>query len=312
MRSSILRHWRRGAVAAAGSLAFATGSRAACDVRENEVGTVEVKERPEQQWIEISQRRLADSFSDWSSLEYESSLRCLRAAYRLPIGLMTSLKSHLISEANLGLAGESSSMMMLPTFVNKRVTGDERGDFYALDLGGTNLRVLRLTLEGDGKVGPLKQAKFHVPDEIKKGSGEDVFGFLADSVASFLATQCGGNPIGELGFTFSFPTDQSAINEGKLLKWNKDYDVPDCIGKDVVALLQDQLEARGIGLRVCALSNDTVGTMEAAAYRYPNTVIGVILGTGTNAAYIEQTCNVTKWSGGGDTPQKSLSTHPDV
>ena len=37
---------------------------------------------------------------------------------------------------------------MLPTFVNKRVTGAERGDFYALDLGGTNFRVLRLTLEG--------------------------------------------------------------------------------------------------------------------------------------------------------------------
>jgi len=64
-----------------------------------------------------------------------------------------------------------------------------------------------------------------------------------------------------------------------------------------VALLQTELSARGIGLRVRALANDTVGTMEAAAYRYPNTVMGVILGTGTNAAYIEQTPNVVKWKG---------------
>ena len=52
---------------------------------------------------------------------------------------------------------------MLPTFVNKRVTGAERGDFYALDLGGTNFRVLRLRLEGGGKVGPVTQGKFKVP-----------------------------------------------------------------------------------------------------------------------------------------------------
>ena len=48
---------------------------------------------------------------------------------------------------------------MLPTFVNKRVTGEERGDFYALDLGGTNFRVLRLTLEG----GALLSRTTHTP-----------------------------------------------------------------------------------------------------------------------------------------------------
>ena len=35
---------------------------------------------------------------------------------------------------------------MLPTFVNKRVTGAERGDFYALDLGGWLTLTLTLTL----------------------------------------------------------------------------------------------------------------------------------------------------------------------
>ena len=72
---------------------------------------------------------------------------------------------------------------MLPTFVNKRVTGAERGDFYALDLGGTNFRVLRLTLEGDGKVGPVKSMKFSIPDAAKTGTGAELFGFIADSVA---------------------------------------------------------------------------------------------------------------------------------
>merc|ERR1712216_46235 len=60
--------------------------------------------------------------------------------------------------------------------------------------------------------------------------------------------------------------------------------------------MQSQLVARGIKLEVRALANDTVGTMEAAAYPYPECAIGVILGTGTNAAYIESAANVAKWA----------------
>ena len=83
---------------------------------------------------------------------------------------------------------------MLPTFVNKRVTGAERGDFYALDLGGTNFRVLRLTLEGDGVVGPVKSMKFSIPDAAKTGTGAELFGFIADSVARFIAIEVNPNP----------------------------------------------------------------------------------------------------------------------
>ena len=90
---------------------------------------------------------------------------------------------------------------MLPTFVNKRVTGAERGDYYALDLGGTNFRVLRLTLEGGGVVGPVKSMKFAIPDAAKTGTGAELFGFLADSVARFIALECGGDVnIGREGF----------------------------------------------------------------------------------------------------------------
>ena len=39
--------------------------------------------------------------------------------------------------------------------------------------------------------------------------------------------------------------------------------------------------------------------MEAAAYRFPNTVMGVILGTGTNAAYIEDAAKLGKPYGTG-------------
>jgi len=282
--------------ATAGAMAGA-GTVAACELRSDQVGQVEFVERPKERWIEVEQRRLADKIANQNAFEYSAALRALRSAYSLPLESMRGMQAHFLAEAKLGLAGEPSSMRMLPTYVNKRVTGAEKGDFYALDLGGTNFRVLKLTLEGGGKVGPVTQAKFKIPDAIKKGSGDALFGFLADSVATFLAKECGGNPNGDLGFTFSFPTEQTAIDAGRLLTWNKDFAASGVVGEDVVALLQAQLSARGINMAVRALANDTVGTMEAAAYRYPDTAMGVILGTGTNAAYLEKACNVGMWRG---------------
>ena len=49
-----------------------------------------------------------------------------------------------------GLCGKKSSLKMLPAYVD-RPKGDERGTFIALDLGGTNFRVLDLELKGRRK-----------------------------------------------------------------------------------------------------------------------------------------------------------------
>ena len=49
-------------------------------------------------------------------------------------------------------------------------------------------------------------------------------------------------------------------------------------------------------MNVVALVNDTVGTLIAHSYQDPETYIGVILGTGSNAAYVEKIENVRKWT----------------
>jgi hexokinase len=73
------------------------------------------------------------------------------------------------------------------------------------------------------------------------------------------------------------------------------------VGKDVSALLEAAFARVGRGgQRVSALANDTVGTLCAGAASAPATRIGLILGTGTNAAYMERLSRVEKWEGGGD------------
>lgn len=43
--------------------------------------------------------------------------------------------------------------------------------------------------------------------------------------------------------------------------------------------------------------NDTVGTLAGGRYNNPDVVAAVILGTGTNAAYVERAQAIPKWHG---------------
>ncbi|KAK9474228.1 uncharacterized protein V1510DRAFT_307741 [Dipodascopsis tothii] len=141
------------------------------------------------------------------------------------------------------------------------------------------------------------------------GTSKELFGFLASKVSDFINDHLGEHfeemktrtgedeHIFKLGFTFSFPINQTAVNRGTLLRWTKGFDVVDAIGKDVCLMLQEELDALDLKTHVAALVNDTVGTLMSRAYTFPGnhtTVAGVILGTGTNCAYIESMPAITK------------------
>ena len=56
---------------------------------------------------------------------------------------------------------------------------------------------------------------------------------------------------------------------------------------------------------VVALLNDTTGTQLAVGHEDNNCHVGLILGTGTNACYMEKTASIPKYKG-------DRSKHPDV
>ena len=111
------------------------------------------------------------------------------------------------SEMRVGLEADGRSWMkMIPTFVNRVPTGSETGQYYALDLGGTNFRVLKVRL-GEGKVTEEAVSRYTIPEALMRGSGEALFDFIADSLDDFLTHQDPSPPPAEvekvLGFTFS-------------------------------------------------------------------------------------------------------------
>ncbi|CAN1180237.1 HXK1 [Linum perenne] len=148
---------------------------------------------------------------------------------------------------------------MLISYVDNLPTGDEKGLFYALDLGGTNFRVMRVMLGGEEE-GVVKQesVKVSIPPQVMTGTSEELFDFIAQSLKKFVETESEDlNPsIGrqrELGFTFSFPVNQTSISSGLLMNWTKGFSIHDAIGQDVVEELTKAMQRIDLDMRVAAL-----------------------------------------------------------
>lgn len=208
---------------------------------------------------------------------------------------LQKVMSLMMNEMKLGLDSNTHSqadIKMFPTYVKKLPNGKERGDILALDLGGTNFRVLLINLDS-GEI-KLTSKVFVIPQSIMIGSGIQLFDHIATCLANFMKSeQLIARPALPLGFTFSFPCHQKGLASATLTTWTKGFDCDGCVGKDVVRLLQEAIDRRNdIDVNVLALVNDTVGTLVAGAYSDQNTKIGLILGTGSNACYIEKTENI--------------------
>ncbi|XP_006654122.3 hexokinase-7 [Oryza brachyantha] len=227
----------------------------------------------------------------------------LREECATPAGRLDEVAAAMAEEMAAGLAEEGGSKVkMIVSYVDSLPNGSEEGLFYALDLGGTNFRVLRVQLAGKEKrVVKRESREVSIPRHLMSGNSSELFGFIALALAKFVHDE-GHNTLfdnkqRELGFTFSFPVRQTSIASGTLIKWTKAFSIDDAVGEDVVAELQMAMEKQGLDMRVSALINDTVGTLAAGSYYDEDVVVGVILGTGSNAAYLEKASAIPKLEG---------------
>lgn len=180
-------------------------------------------------------------------------------------------------------------------------TGEETGDYLAMDMGGTNLRVVMVHLHGKGRL-ETEQSFYRLPDGIRTVQDRNVlFEFMAECLDKFLTEK---HPSGipenktfPLGFTFSYPATQRRIDSGILQRWTKGFDIPGVEGEDVVPLLMEKINGRNLPIKVVALINDTCGALVASRYVDPLTVMGCIFGTGVNGAYYETVDQITKLAG---------------
>lgn len=239
-----------------------------------------------------------------SAVPVDSILTKLKHECATPLPVLRRVADAMAADMRAGLAVDGGSdLKMILSYVDSLPTGNEKGLFYALDLGGTNFRVLRVQLGGkEERVIDTEFEQVSIPQDLMFGTSEELFDFIASRLATF-AQKEGGKfhlPPGrkkEIGFTFSFPVRQTSIDSGILIKWTKGFAVSGTAGRDVVACLNDAMERQGLDMRVSALVNDTVGTLAGARYWDDDVMVAVILGTGTNACYIERKDSIPKLQG---------------
>jgi hexokinase len=185
---------------------------------------------------------------------------------------------------------------MNPTWVMSRPDGYETGTFLALDMGGTNLRVCEITLTEEKSEFDIIQSKYRMPEELKTGTADELWEYIADCLQQFIEYHHEDEKLEQmhLGFTFSYPATQDAIDHGILQRWTKGFDIAGVEGHDVVPPFEAALAKRKLPIKLTALINDTTGTLIASAYTDTETEIGCIFGTGCNAAYIENCGSIPK------------------
>ncbi|XP_058050435.1 hexokinase-4 [Ahaetulla prasina] len=191
---------------------------------------------------------------------------------------------------------EEASVKMLPTYVRSTPEGSEVGDFLSLDLGGTNFRVMLVKVgddeEGQWKV-KTKHQMYSIPEDAMTGTAEMLFDYISECISDFLDKHQMKHKKLPLGFTFSFPVRHEDIDKGILLNWTKGFKASGAEGNNIVELLRDAIKRRGdFEMDVVAMVNDTVATMISCYYEDHRCEVGMIVGTGCNACYMEEMENV--------------------
>jgi len=177
---------------------------------------------------------------------------------------------------------DQADIKMFPTYVRSVPDGSEKGDFLALDLGGTNFRVLWVqippsdsrraqptgmtdlmneaageTQEEEGEEeeedsfpsmsAPRSEIKmksriFVIPTQIMQGPGEGLFDHIVKCLAMFMDKEGLLGKSLPLGFTFSFPLKQEGLAKGRLVTWTKGFSCAGVVGEDVVQLFHDAIK----------------------------------------------------------------------
>lgn len=134
------------------------------------------------------------------------------------------------------------------------MTRSEEGISYAIDLGGTSFRVLKVELGAGSTIINRKVEHQPIPENLTKGTSDvcftllfhfpitfssfcmwvlislqDLFNFIASALKNFIEREGGEVEGRALGFTFSFPVRQTSISSGTLIRWTKEFSIEEAV-----------------------------------------------------------------------------------
>jgi hexokinase len=194
---------------------------------------------------------------------------------------------------------QDSEACMLPSFCHTLPTGQETGTFISLDVGGSTFRIAMVELRGrDGQDSPMtikRMSTFKIDEQIRRLPSVQFFDWMAGRIQDMMKAypeECSSAEPVSLGLAWSFPIEQTSHRSGKMQGMGKGFAChEDTVGMDLGALIEAACSRRQMNVRLNAIVNDSSATLLSQAYLEPATSMGLILGTGTNAAaYLPTAC----------------------
>ncbi len=209
-------------------------------------------------------------------------------------------------EMEAGLAGEPSSLLMIPTFTSPDGEVKKDTPITVLDAGGTNFRAGTVTIPSDGSGAKIEhKEKSEMPGATSAVDQESFYAAFVNQI-----NRC--KPFSKdsaVGFCFSYPAEAAVNGDAKLIAWTKQIKAPEIVGQWVGAEIVKRLEDKPSKM---ILVNDTVATLLAGKACekdvHYSAYIGFILGSGTNVAYIEKNGNIRKLK---DAPAGSMAINAE-
>ena len=198
-----------------------------------------------------------------------------------------------LDEMSKGLAGQDSSLAMLPTYLEIERELPRDKPVIVMDAGGTNFRVATVRFQEQAAPEIADFQIFPMPGIKEEASKAEFFGTMAGYVADVI------DKSSNVGFCFSFPAEMFPSKDGRVLYFPKEIKAKEVVGQMIGEGMNEALsQATNADPKQMVLLNDTVATLLAgrgtSSGRNYESFIGFILGTGTNTAYVEQNANITK------------------
>lgn len=118
----------------------------------------------------------------------------------------------------------------------------------------------------------MKSKIYAIPQPIMLGSGEALFDHIADCLAKFMKDEKLMNEVLPLGFTFSFPLQQLGLTKGLLERWTKGFNCSGVVGNDVVQLLEEAIQRRGVSIQFLSVHYRNIQLMYDNRYHLARSV----------------------------------------
>ncbi|RCI15959.1 hypothetical protein L249_2736 [Ophiocordyceps polyrhachis-furcata BCC 54312] len=202
---------------------------------------------------------------------------------------------------------QTDPQSMLPSYSHQLPTGGEAGQYVALDVGGSTLRVALVELRGrDAREGGtsdiVSMRNFRIGKAVKDLEGMAFFDWMAgricDTLTSGLSREHGPDKPLPLALawisplaaapkhtTADFLCRQTSLGGGRLQRMGKGFMADSgLLGEDLGNVVKRACHRYGLDVELRAILNDSSACLLSRAYSYTSTRFGLILGTGLNMA----------------------------